>query len=297
MISALNQQLVAASYASWSREGADLTEMRSGYDTMCPPPATPVESKIDIFGGVAGQLVIPPERRSGIILFLHGGGFVMGSSRSHFSMVAELASAAQRPAALVDYRLAPEALFPAAIEDACAAYRGLLTAGHAAEQIALVGDSAGGGLAFSALFALRDEGTPLPGCLVTMSAWTDLTCSGASLQAKADVDPILTPDVPRQYASLYLGAHDSRDPLASPIFGDFTGLPPTLMQVGSDEILLDDTIRVAEAAQRAGCDVSLEVADGMMHVYQMLTWLTPNARTALRSAASFIDRHLGQEAR
>lgn len=292
MISALNRRLIEASYATWSRADADLAELRSGYDIMCPPPRTKVGAAPRQFGGVPGQFITPENPRDGLILFLHGGGFVMGSSRSHFSMAADLADTARCPLFLADYRLAPEAMFPAALDDSCAIYRAFIDEGWSPGRIAIVGDSAGGGLALSTVLALRCFGLPDPACVVTMSAWADLTCSGDSLRNKADVDPILTAAVPREYASIYLGSHPADDPRASALFGDFHGFPPLLMQVGSDEILLDDTLRIAERVRRAGGEVRLEVAEGMMHVFQMLTWLIPEANAALERAGGFIAEKL-----
>lgn len=292
MISALNRQLVEASYALWSRPDADLAELRFGYDNMCPPTRAKVRASPHQLGGVPGQLILPDDARDGMILFLHGGGFVMGSARSHFSMAADLAEAVACPLFLADYRLAPEAMFPAALDDSCAIYQALIDAGWPSGRIAIVGDSAGGGLALSTVLELRQRGLPDPACIVTMSAWTDLSCSGDSLSAKADVDPILTAAVPREYASIYLGSHPVDDPRASAVFGDFRNFPPLLMQVGSDEILLDDTLRVAERVEQAGGEVRLEVAEGMMHVFQMLTWLIPEAKAALRRAGGFIAEKL-----
>ncbi|KKC26119.1 alpha/beta hydrolase [Sphingomonas sp. SRS2] len=294
MVSALNQSLVEASYGKWAQPEADLTQMRTGYDQMCPPPKAEVEAVRCEIGGVSGLYIVPRDPKPGIILYLHGGGYVMGSSSSHFSMAAELTAAAQRALFLVDYRLAPEAPFPAALDDSCSVYRALLAQGSAPQQIALVGDSAGGGLALSTVLTLRDLGLAAPACVGTISAWADLSCSAESLVRNAGIDPILTADVPLQYAELYLGDHPPTDPKASALFGDFGGFPPLFMQVGSDEILLDDSLRVAARARQAGCDVEIEIADGMMHVFQMLTWLIPEARSALLRMAAFVAQKLDE---
>jgi acetyl esterase/lipase len=197
----------------------------------------------------------------------------------------------------LDYRLAPESPFPAAAEDALAAYHWMLENSPAgigrAVQLFIAGDSAGGGLALATMMALRDAGDPMPSACVTMSAWTDLAVTGATLETRAAVDPIIpgNPEAMRQMVSAYLGTADPRTPFASPLYGDFSGLPPLLMQVGDDEVLLDDTLRVAERARAAGVDVTLHVEPGAFHVYQWLAPDAPESHAALEQIGAFVRAH------
>jgi acetyl esterase/lipase len=191
----------------------------------------------------------------------------------------------------VDYRLAPEHPFPAAVLDAVAAYRGLLDDGVPSSAISFVGESAGGGLAVAALLAARDAGLPQPASAVVFSPWTDLSVSGDSMAGKAEVDPALTPQGMRTRARDYLGDRKSTDPLASPIFADLTGLAPLLIQVGSHEILLDDAVRLAARAGAHDVAVELQVWPGVPHVFQSFAAILDDADTALDTAATFIRSH------
>ena len=219
-------------------------------------------------GGVPGIWFRPTgtEDVDAAIVYFHGGGFMFGSPRNTGHVTARLAKAAGVPAFSVDYRLSWQAPFPAPVEDALAVYRGLLDAGLAPGSIALAGDSAGGGLAVSTLVAARDAGLELPSCAYTTSAFTDCTVSGDSV-AGID-DPIVSGDGLRMLATAYLDGADPTDPLASPLFADLHGLPPLLLQVGGREALLDDTTGLAARARAAGVDVTLEVIDGAIHIWQ-----------------------------
>lgn len=222
------------------------------------------------------------------VLYLHGGGFSLGSHESHGELIARIARACGIQVLAADYRLAPEHPFPAAVEDATAVWRWLrddlrLPAG----RLAVVGDSAGGGLALSLLVALRDAGEDLPAGVVVMSPWTDLTLSGASLMSRVDADPVLDPALLRSLADRYLAGADPRSPLASPLLADLSGLPPLLIQVGTEEILFDDAERLAERAEAAGVDVTLQVTQGAPHVFQSMVG-APEATEATDEIATFI---------
>jgi epsilon-lactone hydrolase len=194
-------------------------------------------------------------------------------------------------ALLIDSRLAPEHPFPAAVEDATAAYRWLLAQGCKPRKIALAGDSAGGGLTLATLLALRDEQTPLPACAVPISPWTDVEGTGASVKTKASRDPMVRETDLLRYGALYGGNTDLRNPLISPLHGDYRGIPPLLIQVGEAEIILDDSTRVAERAKQAGVQVDLEVWDEMVHVWHVFAKLLPEAHQAIEKVGSYVIAH------
>lgn len=223
------------------------------------------------------------------ILYQHGGGYYFCSPRSHRAITFRLAAQARASVLSLDYRLAPEHRFPAAVDDCIAAYRRLLDDGTPAPSIVLAGDSAGGGLALATLLALRDAGTPLPAAAVLFSPWTDLTCGGASMRTNEGRDPMYHAAVFPRVAAQYLGGADARHPYASPLFGEFAGLPPLLIQVGDTELLLDDSTRVAERARAAGVTVKLDVWRNVPHIFQIWAPFMPEASAALKRAAAFID--------
>jgi monoterpene epsilon-lactone hydrolase len=225
------------------------------------------------------------------ILFLHGGAYVTGSPALYRHILWRFAVAADAQVAAIDYRLAPEHPFPAALEDAVAAWQGLLAEGADPRRCAVMGDSAGGGLALALLLRLRDMGAALPGAAVALSPWTDLAMTGKSLQRNAAKDPMENPDDVPYLAACYLGDGDARNPYASPLYGDPTGLPPTLIQVGSDEILLDDSVRMAERMKAAGCHVELEVWPRMPHVWHAFAPVMPEAKRAIVRIGEFLRRH------
>lgn len=223
---------------------------------------------------------------TGTILYLHGGAYVVGSITTHRMLAADLAKYSNARVLLIDYRLAPEDPFPAGLEDAITAYQWLLESGTPAEEILIAGDSAGGGLALAALLKLRDEGLPLPAGGILLSPWTDLTMSGDSIKSKTQKDFILDADHLSRMAKLYAGEADLRHPHISPLFADLRGLPPLLIQVGTDEILLDDSVRLAESAEKAGVDVQLEVYEEMFHVFHMFP-LFREHKSAFREIGKF----------
>ena len=248
--------------------------------------------------GVPGEWVVPrTANRQRVLYYLHGGGYVIGSTRSYRRLVAYLARAAGVAAFQIDYRRAPEHQFPAAVADSLTAYRWLLQQGVQPEHVAIAGDSAGGGLALATLLALRDNGEPLPAACAVLSPWTDLALTGASIAARAAVDPCLTPATLVGYAREALGSADPRTPLASPLYGDPAGLPPLLVQVGEDEILLDDAARLVKRAVGAGVQARLEVWAGMWHVWQLGAAIMPEADRAIARIAAFVRAHAGVESR
>jgi len=238
---------------------------------------------------VAGEWVSAGAPGRGVVLYLHGGGYVAGSPATHRPITAALARLTGRRVFSLDYRLAPEYRFPAAPDDAMAGYRWLLRQGMPPGSVALAGDSAGGGLVLATLLRVRDEQLPPPACAVCFSPWTDLEGTGESVSLNNGQCAVFRPDNIVQFARVYLGEAPARNPYASPVFADLGGLPPLLLQVGADEILLDDARRVHDNVQRAGGVSTLEVFDGVFHVWQMLDGFLPEARTALRQAARFID--------
>lgn len=257
----------------------DRRKIMDGNAEQFPVPAGVAIRRADL-GGLGAEWAIPEgltdEAGAGnTLLYFHGGGYVVGSTVSHRHIVSRIALAAKARVLSVDYALAPENPFPAAVKDAVKAYRWLLDQGQKPEQIALAGDSAGGGLAAATLLAAREEGLPLPAGAALISPWSDLTCATDSYETRAQADPMITPEGIRELANIYLTGADPRDPLASPNFGNLAGLPPLLIQVGDDEVLLDDSRNLAARAREAGVDVELEVAPDMFHVwhafYQMFT--------------------------
>ncbi|WP_321934314.1 MULTISPECIES: alpha/beta hydrolase [unclassified Paraburkholderia] len=231
------------------------------------------------------------------LLYLHGGGYYFCSPRSQRAISFGLGKRADADVFSLDYRLAPEHPFPAALEDALAAYRHLLANGTRPGSIVISGDSAGGGLALAALVALRDAGDPLPAGAVLFSPWTDLAATGASIRENDGRDPMFSGEVFARIAPFYLGSASATDPYASPLYADFRGLPPLSLFVGSSETLLDDTRRVVERARAAGVPVECEIASGMPHIWPIYAPFMPEARRTLDVAASFVRRVTGAPAR
>jgi acetyl esterase/lipase len=242
-------------------------------------------------GGIHAEWIEPaaasPQR---VILYLHGGGYCICSLDTHRGLAARLALAGGSRLLLLDYRLAPEHPFPAALEDALTAYRWLLAEGVSPARMAIAGDSAGGGLTLATAVSLRKGGDPLPAALALISPWSDLTFSGDTIRTLADVDPVLKVDG-KLLVDYYTGQHDPADPHISPLFADLRGLPPLFIQVGSDEILLSDSTRLAEKARLAGVDVTLEVWKGMWHVFQVFAPYVPEAQKAIDQIAAHIKAH------
>jgi epsilon-lactone hydrolase len=256
------------------------------------PPAGAVRELVDAGGVPAERVTMPQSHADRDILYLHGGGFVTGSASLYRHLTWRLAAAAQARLLAIDYRLAPEHPFPAALDDAVAAYRFLLADGADPRRIAVIGDSAGGGLALSLLVRLRDEGEALPAAAVALSPWTDLALTGPSLVANAAADPMLNPAMLPALVGLYLDGADPRHSYASPLYADPAGLPPVLLHVGSDEILRDDAVRMAERLRLAGCKVILEVWPRMPHVWHVFATVMPEARRAIAGIGAFLRARL-----
>jgi acetyl esterase/lipase len=286
---------VQACFGAWSSD-TPLDRMRKDWDEVFSKIPCPVGAKKEAIkaGGVPTvKFSTPGSDNTRAILFLHGGGYVFGSPRSHNDLGEFLARAAGIPVYLLDYRLAPEHPFPAPVEDAVAAYRWLLEQDIKPERIAISGDSAGGGLTLATLFAIRDQKLPLPACGVPLSPWSDLECTGETMVTKAKDDPMVQRDLTRQLSDLYAPGGNLKDPLISPLHGDYKGLPPLLIQVGERETLLDDSLRVADRAKKAGVDVTLEVEPGQIHVFQIFANRLDEAVAAIDRMAAFIRKHTG----
>jgi monoterpene epsilon-lactone hydrolase len=228
----------------------------------------------------------------GHLLYLHGGAYVIGSPKTHRNLTAHLAKRCGLRVAALDYRLAPEHPFPAAVEDALAAYRDLLKQGIAPNEILIGGDSAGGGLALACALAIRDAGLPQPAGLICISPWADLTLTGESLAQQRNTEVILTPQVLADAAAQYLGKATAQHPQASPLFADLRGLPPLLIQVTDAEILYSDSTRLAKAAERQGVHTTLQIAPGLWHDWQLFAGQMPEADAALNLIRLFCDERL-----
>jgi monoterpene epsilon-lactone hydrolase len=246
-------------------------------------------------GGVPGEWVEGAAATKTVLLYMHGGGYFACSAQSHRPITVGFALHGFRVLA-PDYRLAPENPFPAAVDDAVAAYRGLLAEGHSPGSIVVAGDSAGGGLTLSLLLALREAGTPLPAGAALFSPWTDLAATGDSVRTNADRCAMFNgPDIGPS-ARYYLGTTDPRNPLASPLYADLKGLPPLLIHVGEDEVLRDDSTRLAERAREAGVRVELKVWPVVPHAWQLAPHMIPEARQSLRESATFLHSLAAPEA-
>jgi epsilon-lactone hydrolase len=234
------------------------------------------------------EVVVEDLESSDVILYFHGGGYVIGSAQSSVPLAAELAQRTGAKVITVDYRLAPENPFPGAVDDARTAYEGLLSQGAAPGRIALAGESAGGGLAVAAALALRDRAVAMPASILAMSPWADLTLSGDTFLEKQPSDAVLTGDGLRRSVTDYVGSADPSDPYISPIFGDLRGLPPILIQSGSREILLSDSLRLASRAAVADVRVTLDVVPGVPHVFQAYAGMLEEGEAALQRATKFL---------
>ena len=268
-----------------------VAERRAQYDRAERVFATPADVAVErVTAPVrpAEWLTPPGARSNAVILYLHGGGYVIGSPRSHRHLAAAVARASAARALLLDYRLAPEHPFPAALDDAVAAYEWLLGQGLDARRIVVAGDSAGGGLTVATLLALRDRGRPLPAAGVCISPWVDLTCSAPSYAGKAAVDPIVTQESVTMLAKAYVGAGDVKAPLVSPLYANLAGLPPLLVHVGSDEVLLDDALGLGERARKAGVDVQVEEWPAMIHVWHWFQPMLEDAERATKAIGEFV---------
>lgn len=268
------QELRAAMAAAFSA-------FPSAGDVKCEPVSA---------GGVKAEWITAnnaaPDR---VILYLHGGGYVMGSIDTHRELVARLSKAAQARGLALDYRLAPENPFPAAVDDSIAAYRWLLAQGYKPGRIVVAGDSAGGGLTVATLLAVRDLGAPAPAAGVCISPWVDFEAEGESMTSRASRDPLVSRAMILNIAKMYVGENGNlREPLAAPINASLSNLPPLLIQVGDAETLLDDSTRLADRAKQVGVDVTLQIWDEMPHVWHLAAPILPEGQEAIDKIGAFI---------
>jgi monoterpene epsilon-lactone hydrolase len=290
---ALNDVLRAAPQASGP---VSVTQMRQGFAHFMSQFAVPEDvTRTPIELGGRGAVRIEPraDARPGIILYLHGGSFSLGSPETAMALTAHLVERTGVPAVSVDYRLAPEHPFPAAINDCLSAYRDLLDHDVDPASIVLAGDSAGGGLAVTTTIAARDAGLPVPAGIVAFSPGLDHTRTGASMTSKEGIDPLFTRAGMERTGALYLDGHDPEQPLLAPaVHADLTGFPPMLLQVGTNELLLDDAVRLADRARAAEADVVLDVVAGVPHVFPAFVGMIDEADEAIDRAALFIRQRL-----
>ncbi len=275
---------------------AGLSERRKRLDALGGQYALPTDVRVEAVdaNGVAAEWTTTPGADPGrVIMFLHGGGYISGSLDSHRHMVAQAGREARARTLALGYRLAPEHPFPAALEDAIAGYRFLLSQGLEPKHIAVAGESAGGGLAIATLVSVRDADLALPACTWCSSPWVDLEASGDSMTTKAPVDPLIQKPYSLELAAAYLNGADPRTPLASPIYAELKGLPPMLIQVGSAETLLDDAVRLARVAGAADVRVTLEIWPDMIHAWHLFYQQVAAGRHALAAVGAFIRSMLG----
>lgn len=274
---------------------ADIDAMRRGIETTARPLPDGVRGEMVDANGVVCEMQIPDGAKNPcIVQYLHGGGYVAGSIASHRNLTGHLALQMGCAVLSVDYRLAPEHPHPAPVEDSVAVYRWLLDQGHSADQIAIAGDSAGGGLTMATLIKLRDLGLPLPAAAVPISPWADMAGNGESVVTRSDRDPMVNAADLGRLAGVFLGPDgDSTDPYASPLEGDLSGLPPLLIHCGDDEVLLSDSERLAHKARTSGVDVTLEVWPEMIHVWHSMAGLFPEADDGIARVAEYLSERLG----
>ncbi|MGE5595554.1 MAG: alpha/beta hydrolase [Hyphomicrobiales bacterium] len=281
-------------------EGApapDIAAMRAGMEERSARCADDISVEPVDAGGVPAEWISAPNAEpANVVLYLHGGGYVLGSPTTHRDLAARISRASGARVLLIDYRLAPEHPFPAAVDDALAAYRWILAQGIDPAAVAIAGDSAGGGLTLATLLALRDAGGPLPASAACISPWTDLTGTSKALETRAHLDPMVQREGLLQMAASYLGGADPKTPLASPLFGDPTGLPDLLIQVGTSETLFDDGARFAARACEAGVAVTFEPWQDMIHVWHAFAPILPEGQAAIERMGEFIRARLRQPA-
>ena len=268
---------------------ATVEERRRGIDALPKELPEGIELTDIVLDGVPVRWVTPKESTShAVALLVHGGGFHVGGPASHRDLAAHIALASGAHVAIADYGLTPETVFPVALNDVKTVYRGILAHGVDPKDFVLIGDSSGAGLGLAALLELRDEGVPMPAGLMFMSAWVDQSLSSDSVKSRAGMDPYQNEAAMTRVGAAYRNGVAADDPRVSPIFGDFTGLPPMLLQVGTHEPLHDDTLRLAEKARAAGIQVEVQIEEGMPHMHQMLIFNLPEAVDSARRAGEFI---------
>ena len=275
---------------------ADLHEARAVLDKAFgefKPSSDVTVFDIDAGGVPCQWITAPGVPQDRLIIYYHGGAYATCSPTTHQDLISRLSRASGAAALGVDYRLAPEHPFPAAVDDSIAAYNWALGHGFEASNIVLAGDSAGGGLVLSVLLAARDTGAPLPAAGVCFSPWVDLECTGESMAANDHLDDFIKYSGLSARAQSYLGGADAKHPWASALYADLTGLPPLLVHVGSAETLLDDSTRLVEVAQKAGEDVTLKIWEDMVHVWQAFASILPEGQQSIEESGAFIREKLG----
>ncbi|HEY2107371.1 MAG TPA: alpha/beta hydrolase [Candidatus Binataceae bacterium] len=289
MASAQLQMAIDAMKSLMKSPAPTLPEMRVAFEQSAMPPQADVTSERVNANGVDSEWIAAPGAAADrAVLYLHGGGYVLGSVATHRDLIGRISRAAQARVLGLNYRLGPEHPFPAAVDDALAGYRFLLANQFKPSRIVVAGDSAGGGLTVAALVAIRDAGLQLPAAGVCMSPWVDLEEKGESMTTRAKADPVVQREGLIGMAQAYLGGKDPRTPLASPLHADLKGLPPLLIQVGDAETLLDDSNRLAEKARDAKVQVKLEVWPEMIHVWQLFASFLPEGQEAVEGIGKFI---------
>jgi acetyl esterase/lipase len=293
----LMRRLSSRYFAGINTATADPVRLRERLDNLVrklPAPRGVTRRSISVAGLHAEQLVPDGMTGDGVLLYLHGGAYVMGNCNSHRALAASLAKAAGVAALLPEYRLAPEYRFPHAVDDAVSVYRNLLEDGHRPESIVIAGDSAGGGLTMAALLALRESGDRLPAGAFLLSPWTDLTASGESMRTNHARDPwFRRPDVVKA-ATFYADEAQLSNPLVSPLFGDMHDLPPVHIQVGDLEVLLSDSTRLADRIIAAGGRAEVEIWPDMWHVFQAFHLVVPESNLAIRQMAAKMQAVLSE---
>jgi epsilon-lactone hydrolase len=284
------EELVASLAPKEDGSGPTIQDFRDGYEGLCarftvPEDATFSDVDADGVPCIEARAAGAGDERT--IIYFHGGGYVIGSAGGYKSIGAALSAAADGPVLLVDYRLAPEHPYPAAVEDALTVYRWVLAHGREPGQVVLAGDSAGGGLTAAALVAIKDAGLPAPAGGVPISPWCDLACTGGTMDSKAEVDPIVSRDMVTMLAGLYLGEQSAEQPHVSAIHADLQGLPPMYVLVGTAETLLDDARTLAERARAAGVELKYEEADDMYHVWPVFCSVLPEGQEAVERIGQF----------
>ncbi|MEH0156300.1 alpha/beta hydrolase [Limibacter armeniacum] len=242
-----------------------------------------------LIGNMQAEIIAPVGKRvqNKMMLYLHGGGYALGSTQTHRSMVGQIVKLTRVPALMVDYRKIPEAPCPAAIEDAFAAYCWLLDQGYDGNQIVIAGDSAGGGLALSTIFAIKENKLPMPAGCICLSPWVDLAVKGKDAKASELYDPFIRINAMKRWGRIYAGELPVENPMVSPLYGDFTGFPPMMVQASDGEVLYSDAVRLVEAAKKAGVEVDFQVWNGLIHWWHLFWRIIPEAEISIKKIAEF----------
>ena len=280
--------------------GSDVNEQRRLLRELLSAQPLPPEvtvTRAELGGVPAAEITVDGVEPRHVVLYFHGGVYVMGDAFLAADLASQIGRRTRAKALSVDYRLAPEHPFPAAVDDALAVYQALLDNGTAPSDIAFAGESAGGGLAIATMVNARDHGLPLPAAAFVMSPYADLTLAGATMETKRDLDPLLNPEALRARVADYTSGQDAGLGLISPIFADLAGLPPLIIQAGTHEVLLDDAIRLARQAATADVAVTLDITPGVPHVFQAYHPILDEAAAALNRAGQLLSAHLASAER